>query len=159
MTAPVTLPREPAEQIMVRPKFHRLDEGAQEILRQVLAAAQGSATEEAVAWLRDAHEGQGDECLVIAAKGDPGAFPVVSASLIAGFKLVACQYQVQAERAVREIERLEDRIDGLESDLFSAVETAYRRGAHEWARLNYPKWIERIEANAALLKSQDQNNV
>lgn len=29
-----------------------------------------------VAWLRDAHDGQGDQCLVPAAKGDPGAFPV-----------------------------------------------------------------------------------
>lgn len=31
---------------------------------------------EEVAWLRDAHEGEGDECFVSAAKGDPGAFPV-----------------------------------------------------------------------------------
>lgn len=29
-----------------------------------------------VAHLRDAHEGQGDECLVPAAEGDPGSFPV-----------------------------------------------------------------------------------
>ena len=29
-----------------------------------------------VAYLRDAHEGEGDECLVPAAKGDPGSFPV-----------------------------------------------------------------------------------
>lgn len=41
-----------------------------------------------VAWLRDAHEGEGDECLVPAAKGDLGAFPVftdgpLNASLIA----------------------------------------------------------------------------
>lgn len=27
-------------------------------------------------WLRDAHEGEGDECLVPCAEGDPGAFPV-----------------------------------------------------------------------------------
>lgn len=29
-----------------------------------------------VAYLRDAHEGEGDECLVPAAKNDPGSFPV-----------------------------------------------------------------------------------
>lgn len=33
---------------------------------------------------------------------------------------------------------LEDTIDGLESELQSAVEVAFRRGAHEWVRLNYP---------------------
>lgn len=32
--------------------------------------------DEPVAYLRDAHEGAADECLVPAAKGDPGAFPV-----------------------------------------------------------------------------------
>ena len=31
-----------------------------------------------------------------------------------------------------------DRIDGLESDLRSAVLCAYMRGAKEWAVLNYP---------------------
>lgn len=31
---------------------------------------------EPVAHLRDAHEGEGDECLVPAAEGDPGSFPV-----------------------------------------------------------------------------------
>lgn len=35
--------------------------------------------DEVVAWLRDAHEGVGDECFVPAAKGDPGAFPVYRA--------------------------------------------------------------------------------
>lgn len=39
-----------------------------------------------------------------------------------------------------------EKIDGLETDLFNAVETAYRRGAHEWARLNYPQWIDRLDA-------------
>jgi hypothetical protein len=29
-----------------------------------------------IAYLRDAHEGEGDPCYVPAAKGDPGAFPV-----------------------------------------------------------------------------------
>lgn len=42
------------------------------------APDQPQAREEAqpVAWLRDAHEGDGDECFVPAAKGDPGAFAV-----------------------------------------------------------------------------------
>lgn len=33
---------------------------------------------------------------------------------------------------------LYDKIDGLESELRSAVEVAYSHGAHEWVRLNYP---------------------
>jgi len=36
------------------------------------------------------------------------------------------------------IEDLMDKIDGLESDLSSAVEVAVSRGAVEWAQLNYP---------------------
>ena len=35
-------------------------------------------------------------------------------------------------------EELLDKIDGLESDLDNAVETAINRGAVEWGRLNYP---------------------
>lgn len=31
-----------------------------------------------------------------------------------------------------------DKIEGLEADLESAVKVAFRRGAHEWVRLNYP---------------------
>lgn len=38
----------------------------------------------------------------------------------------------------RKNERLEDKIDGLESDLENAVETAFKRGATEWVKLNYP---------------------
>lgn len=36
------------------------------------------------------------------------------------------------------IEELTDKVDGLESDLESAVEVAFKRGADEWTRLNYP---------------------
>ena len=31
-----------------------------------------------------------------------------------------------------------DKIDGLESDLSSAVEVAYNRGAVDWVKMNYP---------------------
>lgn len=41
-----------------------------------------------------------------------------------------------AERA--KTERLTDKVDGLEADLESAVEVAFKRGATEWTRLNYP---------------------
>lgn len=41
----------------------------------------------------------------------------------------------------------EDRIDGLQADLEAAVQVAYNRGAEEWARLNYPGWIDRLERN------------
>lgn len=39
----------------------------------------------------------------------------------------------------------EDKIDGLEADLDSAVKVAYDRGAKEWTRLNYPQLFERFE--------------
>lgn len=34
--------------------------------------------------------------------------------------------------------RAADKIEGLEADLDSAVEVAYRSGATEWVRMNYP---------------------
>jgi hypothetical protein len=37
-----------------------------------------------------------------------------------------------------------DKIDGLEADLDSAVEVAWRRGAIDWVRMNYPKHYERL---------------
>ena len=43
-----------------------------------------------------------------------------------------------AAQAASSYEDLLDKIDGLESDLDNAVETAIRRGAIEWGRLNYP---------------------
>ena len=39
-----------------------------------------------------------------------------------------------------------DKAEGLESDLRSAVQVAWRRGAKEWARLNYPQYIDWLEA-------------
>lgn len=56
---------------------------------------------------------------------------------------------IDAASALRKAGEMDDRIEGLTADLFNAVETAHGRGATEWARLNYSKWIERIEANAA----------
>lgn len=38
-----------------------------------------------------------------------------------------------------EIEQLQDKIEGLQSDLDNAIEVAVSRGAVEWARLNYPE--------------------
>lgn len=40
----------------------------------------------------------------------------------------------------------EDRIEGLEEDLYQAVQVAYNRGAEKWALLNYPDWKSRLEA-------------
>lgn len=37
-----------------------------------------------------------------------------------------------------------DKIEGLECDLEAAVEVAFKRGAHEWVRLNYRKEYERL---------------
>lgn len=46
------------------------------------------------------------------------------------------------------IESQADTISGLESDLFLAVSTAFKRGATEWTRLNYPKYYERLTGEA-----------
>lgn len=48
------------------------------------------------------------------------------------------------------VNRLEDRIEGLNADLDSAVEVAFRRGAVEWTRLNYPTIHMRLSDPAAL---------
>lgn len=40
----------------------------------------------------------------------------------------------------------QDRAEGLESDLRQAVLVAWKRGAEEWCRLNYPQWVEWLEA-------------
>jgi hypothetical protein len=37
-----------------------------------------------------------------------------------------------------------DRSEGLEADRDSAVEVAWKRGATEWVRLNYPKHYARF---------------
>jgi hypothetical protein len=44
----------------------------------------------------------------------------------------------------RERKILRDKVDGLEADLDNAVEVAWKRGAHEWTRLNYPKHYARF---------------
>ncbi|WP_267550294.1 hypothetical protein [Rhizobium rhizogenes] len=44
------------------------------------------------------------------------------------------------------IEAMQDKIDGLEADLESAVEVAYRRGATDWVRLNYPANYARLSS-------------
>lgn len=41
-----------------------------------------------------------------------------------------------------------DKIEGLQADLDEAVRVAYRRGALDWVRLNYPKQYERLQAAA-----------
>ena len=53
-------------------------------------------------------------------------------------------------------ELLEDIKDGIQSDLESAVQVAYNNGAEEWARLNYPSWIERLEANKRAAEERKQ---
>jgi hypothetical protein len=41
---------------------------------------------------------------------------------------------------------LMDKIEGLEADIDNAVETAFKRGATEWTRLNYPEHYKRLTA-------------
>jgi hypothetical protein len=49
---------------------------------------------------------------------------------------------------------LEDSNEGLTADLHDAVQTAYNRGATEWARLNYPKWVDLFALSAKKSDSQ-----
>jgi outer membrane murein-binding lipoprotein Lpp len=44
------------------------------------------------------------------------------------------------------VETLEDKVEGLSSDLDSAIEVAFKRGATEWTRLNYPEHYKRFTA-------------
>jgi hypothetical protein len=60
-------------------------------------------------------------------------------------------YRTLSEEAVLTIaqltmekEQLMEKIDCVETELFEAVQVAYYRGATEWARLNYPNWIDRL---------------
>jgi hypothetical protein len=62
------------------------------------------------------------------------------------------------ERQAAEIERLRDKVEGLESDLRCAVQVAYNRGATLWARLNYPdmiEWLESCAEDRAALTGED----
>ena len=52
----------------------------------------------------------------------------------------------------------QDRAEGLESDLRQAVLVAWKRGAEQWCRLNYPQWVDWLEAchaPACLLYTSD----
>ena len=56
------------------------------------------------------------------------------------------------EAANKRADELEDKIDGLESDLSSAVDVLFRRGdneAREWIRLNYPKQYAALKKELA----------
>lgn len=56
--------------------------------------------------------------------------------------------------AIQKVEIEQDRIDGLQADLEEAVQVAYNRGAVEWAKLNYPTWIERLERNSKAIEER-----
>ena len=62
------------------------------------------------------------------------------------WKRLADEHAARAEKAEAErdalaerVRVLEDKVEGLTDDLESAVEVAFKRGATEWTRLNYPK--------------------
>lgn len=37
------------------------------------------------------------------------------------------------------------KVEGLESDLYNAVQTAYHRGAVDWVKWNYPRYYEQLK--------------
>ena len=51
---------------------------------------------------------------------------------------------VYRTRPVALFEEAADKIEGLEADLHEAVCIAYKRGAHEWTRLNYPALFHQL---------------
>lgn len=81
-------------------------------------------------------EGVCGDCVAILKDGHPMTFNQILADLNA------------ASSPAQDREELLDKIDGLDSDLRSAVEVAYNHGAHEWVRLNYPKDYERLSKSS-----------
>lgn len=60
--------------------------------------------------------------------------------------------------ALARIEVLEDSNEGLTEDLYQAVLVAYRRGAHEWAWLNYPQWRDALAAGREVCPARSALN-
>lgn len=60
------------------------------------------------------------------------------------------QHLTEAAACIREMVEVENdaiqKREGLEEDLYQAVLVAYRRGAVEWTRLNYPQWFAAISS-------------
>ena len=54
----------------------------------------------------------------------------------------------EANTSNERLEELQDKIDGLEADLESAVEVAWKRGAKDWVILNYPKLAQKFTINS-----------
>ena len=59
------------------------------------------------------------------------------------------------------VERMRDKVEGLDSDLRCAVQVAYLRGATEWAKRNYPgmiDWLETCVTDRAALTTGEANH-
>jgi uncharacterized coiled-coil protein SlyX len=65
---------------------------------------------------------------------------------LSGAQSMLADLQTECIAKSREIDMLRDKVEGLEADLDSAVEVAFRRGAYEWARLNYPDAYVRLSS-------------
>lgn len=92
---------------------------------------------EPVAWAIR-HPDEPDE-LEWASEVDPRSPPLAEGDYTAGWTAEPLYSKPPNAQALEaRVKVLEDTIDGLESELQSAVEVAFRRGAHEWVRLNYP---------------------
>lgn len=64
--------------------------------------------------------------------------------LIVGAGIGFCAACTLARNGMIEGVYTEDTVDGLSSDLDSAVEVAYNRGAHDWVKMNYPSNYDRM---------------
>ena len=66
--------------------------------------------------------------------------------LILGFGIGFCAACEMARRGMIYGAVSSDDLDGVEADLDSAIEVAYKRGATEWVRMNYPLHYERLSS-------------
>lgn len=68
-----------------------------------------------------------------------------------------CEYvlfQPASAPAPVNIDMLADKIEGLKADLDAAVEVAFKRGATDWVRLNYPDQFNRLTSFQAMQPSE-----
>jgi hypothetical protein len=75
---------------------------------------------------------------------------VESAALCCSFDIEALTHDIASI-----VNQLSDNLEGLDADLHEAVRVAYKRGATDWTRLNYPKYYEYLRKRADYCDSKN----
>ena len=68
-------------------------------------------------------------------------------ALVLGLAIGFCACATMARKGHLQGAWADDKIEGLEADLDSAIEVAFNRGATDWVRQNYPDRYDRLWAN------------